>query len=191
MMVDVWFTEIWSRPSWSIAGSHLTWSQPHWLMAGSLKFDLDRLARCVVHWKLISAVLVDCWFTLNLISITLVDGWVTKIWSRQSWSMSIIILARTPEIWVHTLLAPNHIGWLLIHCNFISTELVDERFTEIWSRPSWSMSGSLKLDFGCLGRYLAHSNLISAVVVNCWFTLNLLPTTLVDGWFTEIWSRPP
>ena len=83
-LVDGCFTEIWSRPSCSMAGSHLTWSQPPWLMAGSLKFDLDRLGRWVVHLNLISTVSVDGYITLNLISTALVDGWLTEIWSRWS-----------------------------------------------------------------------------------------------------------
>ena len=89
-------------------------------MAGSLKFDLDRLSRWLVHCNLISTTLVDGWFTLNLISITLV------------------------------------------------------------------MAGSLKLDLGRLGRCLVHLNLISEVSVDFWLTLNLISTALVEGWFTEI-----
>ena len=129
VFIDVWFTETSSRLSRSISGSHLTWSQPPWLMVGSLKFDLDSLGRCLVHWNLISAVLVDGWYTVNLISTTLVDGWFTEIWLRPSWSM------------------PG---------SLIST-LVDDWFTKIWSRPSWSMAGSLKLDLNHLCRWLVYT----------------------------------
>ena len=53
------------------------------------------------------------------------------------------------------------------------------------------MTHSPKFDLHRLDRWLVHWNLISAVSVDDWFTLNLIARTLVDRQFTEIWSRPP
>ena len=129
-----------------------------------MKFDLDCLNQWLVHW--------------NLISTALVDGWCTEIWSRRSWWMS------------GSLKINLNFGWWLIDWNLISTVLNDGWFTEIWSPLSWVMSDSLKRDLDRLGRCLAHLNLISAVLVDGCFTLNLISTPYVDGWFLETWSLP-
>ena len=52
----------------------------------------------------------------------------------------------------------GRLGPLMVHRNLMSTTFVDDWFTEIGSRRSWSMASSVKLDLNHLG----------------------------DGWFTEI-----
>ena len=214
-LVDVCFTEILSRPSWSLAASRLTWSQP-WLMTASLKFDLGRLGPWLVHCNLFSTTFVVDWFTEiwpkpswsmvgsvkldlnnlgwwlvypNLISTVLVHGWFSETWFQPPWLMagSHLTWSQPPWLMASSLKFDlNHLCCLLVHSNLISavlfdgwlisTVLVDGWLTETWSRLSWSIAGSLKLDLVHLGRRVVHWNLIS--------------TTLVDDWFTEIWTRP-
>ena len=135
-------------------------------MGGSLKFNLDRLGRCLVHWNLILAVLVDIW--------------LTQTWSRRSWSIAGSHLICSQPHW---LMADSQkfdldrLSRWAVHWNLISTVLVVLWFTETWSAPSWSISDSLKFDLDRLDRCLIHWNLIS--------------TVLADVWLPETWSQPP
>ena len=123
-------------------------------------------------------------------------------WCQPPWLMAGSYLIWSPPPWLiagSLKFDLDCLGGCLALWNLISTTLVERWFTEIWSRLSWSMSDSLKLDLGSLGWWLlhwhlswwlVHWNLISTVLIDVWFTLNLISSTLVDGRFTEIWSRP-
>ena len=143
-LIEGWFSKTWSRPSCSKVG---------WL-----KLGLDRLGRLLVHYNLISTVMVDYSFIktwsqkscsmagslklgldrlgrllvhLNLISTVLVDGWFTKTSTQPTCSLA---------------------G----HWNFVLNARVDWCFTKPWSRRSGPIAGSLKLDLDSLGRWLVH-----------------------------------
>ena len=174
-------------------------------MTGSLKFEVDRHGRWVLHTYL---YLNLGWWLVhwNLISAVLVDGWCTDTWSQPPWLMAGSHLTWSQPRWLIVSLPKfglDRSGRWLVHwhlisatlvdgcftLNLISTTYVDDWFIEIWTWPSWSiaaahltlsqpwlMAASLKLDLGRLGRLLFHWNLIS--------------TTSVDDWFTATWSPP-
>ena len=155
------------------------WSPPPLLMTGSLQCDLDHLGRWLAHWNLITGILVDCWFTLNLligiywnlivcwwlanlslISTVMVDGCCTDTWSQQPW-----------------LMAGSHLTWSRAHLligiywNLISTALVYGWFSETWSGLSWLISGSPKFDLNNFYWWLVNWYLTSTTIVDNWFTV--------------------
>ena len=175
-----------------------------------MKFDLECRGRCLAHLNLISSVLVDGCFTLNLIS-TLVDDWFTQILSRPSWSMSGSrkldlgslgrflahltwsqppwLMAESPKFYL------DRLGRCLAHLNLISAVLVHWWFTETWCQPPLLMTGSLKFDLDGLGQWLAQWNLISTTLVmagslkfdldslgRCLVHWNLISAVSVDFW---------